>query len=126
MTTQYRALGVVGVITDGPMRDLDEIRKIGAFQYLATGVTPSQGDMIQRAVGVPVTVGGMTVTPGDMDVHGAVKFPADKMLQVLENAKLLLEREAQRRKVFQDPAFSLAGWKESIKKAENRSRLSSI
>jgi 4-hydroxy-4-methyl-2-oxoglutarate aldolase len=86
-----------------------------AFQYLATGVTPSHGEMIQRAVGVPVIVSGMAVAPGDvihMDMHGAVKFPASRMMQVLENAQELLKRESEGRKVFEDTTFSLAKWKE--------------
>jgi 4-hydroxy-4-methyl-2-oxoglutarate aldolase len=113
LTAQYKALGCVGVVTDGPIRDIDEIRGM-AFQYLATGVTPSHGEMIQRAVGVPVTVSGMAVAPGDvihMDVHGAVKFPASRMTQVLENAQELLKRETEGRKVFEDTTFSLAKWK---------------
>jgi 4-hydroxy-4-methyl-2-oxoglutarate aldolase len=113
LTAQYKALGAVGVVTDGPIRDIEEIREM-AFQYLATGVTPSHGDMIQTAVGVPVTVRGMTVIPGDMihmDVHGAVKFPASMMTQVLENARKLLDREAQARRIFEDKGFSLAKWK---------------
>lgn len=119
VTTQYKALGAVGAVTDGPMRDIDEIREM-AFQYLATGVTPSHGEMMQIAVGVPVTVCGMTVMPGDMihmDIHGAVKFPASRMTEVLENAQELLKREAEGRKIFEDTAFSLAKWKNSMKAA---------
>jgi len=116
ITTQYKALGVVGVVTDGPLRDIDEIREM-SFQYLATGISPSHGDVMLKAVGVPVTVCGMTVMPGDMihmDMHGAVKFPASKMAQILENAQKLLKREAEGRRIFQDPNFSLAKWKNSL------------
>jgi 4-hydroxy-4-methyl-2-oxoglutarate aldolase len=45
--------------------------------------------MAVQAVNVPVTVGGMDIAPGDlihMDENGAVKFPADKAEQVLDNA----------------------------------------
>lgn len=110
MLTQYKALGVIGVITDGPVRDIDEIREIG-LQYYATGVTPAHGEFIEVAVGVPVTVGGLSIKPGDMvhmDRHGVVKFPPNKMAQILENAKKMLEREEDKRKIFKDPEFSLA------------------
>jgi len=83
---------------------------------LATGVTPGHGDFIVKAVDVPVTVGGMTVMPGDMihmDLHGAVKFPASKMQEVLERALKLLESEASRMKIYKNPAFTLKGWKET-------------
>jgi regulator of RNase E activity RraA len=116
MTTQYRALGVVGVITNGPMRDIDAIRPMN-FQYYATGVTPGHGDFMVKAVDVPVTVGGMTVMPGDMvhmDLHGAVKFPASKMGEVLERATRLLEAESSQTRIYKDPGFTLEKWKRSV------------
>ena len=118
MSIQYKALGVVGVVTDGPIRDLDEIRETG-LQYCATGVTPAHGDFVEVAVGVPVTVGGLLVKPGDivhMDKNGVVKFPSNKMVQVLENAQKMLEREAKERRLYQDPKFSLSKWKKIVDK----------
>ena len=50
-----------------------------------------------HAVNVPVSVGGMDVAPGElihMDENGAVKFPANRAEQVLENAKKMLDGEA--------------------------------
>jgi regulator of RNase E activity RraA len=116
MTTQYRALGVVGVITNGPMRDIDAIKPMG-FQYYATGVTPGHGDFMVKAVDVPVTVGGMTVAPGDMvhmDLHGAVKFPAPKMGEVLERATRLLESESSQTQIYREPGFTLEMWRRSV------------
>ena len=116
MTTQYKALGVVGVITNGPMRDIDAIKPM-KFQYYATGVTPGHGDFIVKAVDVPVTVGGMTVMPGDMvhmDLHGAVKFPASKMEEILERALKLLESESSTTRIYKDPEFTLKKWKQSV------------
>jgi 4-hydroxy-4-methyl-2-oxoglutarate aldolase len=122
MTTQYKALGVVGVITNGPMRDIDAIRPMN-FQYYATGVTPGHGDMMVKAVNVPVTVGGMTVMPGDMvhmDMHGAVKFPASKMVEVLERATRLLEAESSQTRIYKDPGFTLEKWKRSVEGIEQK------
>jgi 4-hydroxy-4-methyl-2-oxoglutarate aldolase len=120
MTTQYRALGVVGVVTNGPMRDVDAIKPLGV-QYYATGFTPAHGDMMIKAVGVPVTVGGMTVMPGDMvhmDMHGVVKFPANKTEEVLARAKMLLEEEKEQAATFRDPEFSLEKWKAKARSYE--------
>jgi 4-hydroxy-4-methyl-2-oxoglutarate aldolase len=122
MTTQYKALGVVGVITNGPMRDIDAIKPM-RFQYYATGVTPGHGDFMVKAVNVPVTVGGMTVMPGDMvhmDLHGAVKFPESKMGEVLERAIKLLESEGKLTRIFKEPGFTLKKWKMSVEGAEPR------
>lgn len=116
MTTQYKALGAVGVVTNGPMRDVDAIKPLDV-QYFATGVTPAHGDMMLKAVGEPVTVGGMNVMPGDMvhmDMHGVVKFPPENMGEILERAKRLLESEAERASIFKDTEFSLEKWKARV------------
>jgi 4-hydroxy-4-methyl-2-oxoglutarate aldolase len=98
MTTALKSIGCVGVVSDGPSRDIDEIRPMG-FQYMLTGVTAGHGDMAVHAVNVPVSVGGMDVAPGEiihMDENGACKFPADKLEQVAHNLKLLQEEEEKR------------------------------
>jgi regulator of RNase E activity RraA len=118
MTAQFKALGVVGVVTDGPMRDYEEIREM-RVQYLATGLTSGHGPLALRGVNIPVKVAGMAVMPGDivhMDVCGACKFPASKLQKVLENARELRRREIEQQKMFQDPSFSLAKWKASVQK----------
>ena len=64
---------------------------------LLSGVTAGHGAMGVMAVQVPVSISGMDVAPGElihMDENGAVKFPADKIKQVLTNARALLDREA--------------------------------
>ena len=97
MTTAMQSLGCVGCVSNGPGRDFDEIRPM-EFQYLMTGVSPGHGDMAVHAVNVPVSISGMDVAPGEiihMDENGAVKFPADRIDDVLENVRALEEREAE-------------------------------
>jgi 4-hydroxy-4-methyl-2-oxoglutarate aldolase len=98
MTTALKAVGCVGAISNGPSRDLDEIRPM-RFQYMLSGVTPGHGAMAVRAVNVPVTVAGMDVSPGEivhMDENGACKFPADKLEAVLANVRKLRDAEEVR------------------------------
>jgi regulator of RNase E activity RraA len=98
MVTSMQAVGCVGMISNGPSRDIDAVRKL-KFQMLLGGVTAGHGETAVRAVNVPVSVGGMDVAPGElihMDENGAVKFPADRLADVLANAKAMLEDEAQR------------------------------
>ena len=98
MTTALKSIGCLGVVSDGPSRDIDEIRPMG-FQYMLTGVTAGHGDMAVHAVNVPVSVGGMDVAPGEiihMDENGACKFPADKLEQVVTNLELLQKEETER------------------------------
>ena len=62
MTTTMKALGCVGCVSNGPSRDIDEIRPM-KFQYLLTGVSPGHGDQAVHAVNVPVSICGMDVAP---------------------------------------------------------------
>ena len=52
-----------------------------------------------HAVQVPVSISGMDVAPGEiihMDENGAVKFPADRLEDVVRSAKALLAEEDER------------------------------
>ena len=98
MTTAMKALGCVGAISNGPSRDIDEIRPM-KFQYLLSGITPGHGAQDVYAINVPVHIAGMDVVPGDivhMDENGACKFPADKLEQVVENLYKLRDEEEER------------------------------
>jgi regulator of RNase E activity RraA len=117
MTTQFKAFGVEGVVTDGPIRDYVEIRDM-KMQYLATGLTSGHGNTQLRGAGIPVKVAGMTVAPGDivhMDQCGACKFPSDKLPQVLSYATELISREKKEQAKFHEPGFSLSKWKSESK-----------
>jgi len=117
MTTQFKAFGVEGVVTDGPIRDYVEIRDM-KLQYLATGLTSGHGNTQLRGAGIPVKVAGMTVAPGDivhMDQCGACKFPSDKLPQVLSYATELISREKKEQAKFHEPGFSLSKWKSESK-----------
>ncbi len=95
MTTAMQSLGCIGCVSSGPIRDVDEVRPM-EFQYLATGTAAGHGDMAVHAVNVPVSIQGMDVAPGEiihMDENGAVKVPADRLDDVLENVKALEDRE---------------------------------
>ncbi len=96
MVTSMKAVGCIGMLSNGPSRDVDAVRRLD-FQMLLGGVTAGHGEMAVHAVNVPVSVGGMDVAPGElihMDENGAVKFPANRAEEVLENAKKMLEGEA--------------------------------
>ncbi len=104
MTSAMKAVGCVGAISNGPSRDIDEIRPMG-FQYLLSGITPGHGSMAIYAINVPVSVGSMDVAPGEiihMDENGAVKFPADKLEAVLTNVRKLRDQEALRMGALQN------------------------
>ena len=98
MVSAMKAVGCVGLISNGPSRDVDEVRPI-KFQYMLSGITPGHGPMAVHAVNTPVTVAGMDVCPGEiihMDENGAVKFPADKLEAVLARVRALHDEEETR------------------------------
>lgn len=104
MMTAFKTAGVVGVLSDGPSRDLDEVRPIG-LQYMLTGLTPGHGDMAVQAVNVPVTICGMAVAPGEcvhMDSTGAVKFPAQFIDEIDRRCAESVADEAKMQKLMRE------------------------
>ena len=90
----HRGLGCVGVITDGSIRDLEDVAE--GFQLLAGRIGPSHAFVHVVDYGGPVTVAGMAVSDGDLihaDQHGAVVIPADVAGQVEAAADLIARRE---------------------------------
>ena len=98
MTLAMKAVGCVGAISNGPSRDLDEIRPM-KFQYMLSGTTAGHGAQGIQAINVPVSVGGMDIAPGEiihMDETGACKFPAEKLDAVLTNVSAMAKEEEAR------------------------------
>ena len=91
----HHALGAIGVITDGGVRDLDEVRELG-FQFLSQELLVSHAYIHLVEVGGPVTVGGLTVNPGDLlhaDQHGALRIPDGIADQVADAAQAVEDLE---------------------------------
>ncbi len=104
MTTLFKACGAVAVVTNGPSRDVDEIRPM-KFQYIMSGVTPGHGGMAISAINVPVSVAGMDVAPGELihlDENGACKFPADRLADVCKNIDALIKAEEEQAKALRE------------------------
>ncbi|MDB7984236.1 RraA family protein [Faecalicoccus pleomorphus] len=104
MMTALKSAGVVGVLSDGPSRDIDEIRPLN-MQYMLTGVCAGHGKFAVHAVNTPVEICGMMVAPGDivhMDENGAVKFPAKYIDEVISKAKDLQAIESKRQKMMRE------------------------
>ncbi|QNM04857.1 RraA family protein [Qiania dongpingensis] len=102
MMTAFKSLGVIGVISDGPSRDLDEVRPMG-MQYMLTGVCAGHGEFSIHAINTPVDICGMEVAPGDivhMDENGAVKFPAEYLDEVAERCERLQAYETKKQKLL--------------------------
>ena len=91
-------IGVAGVVVDGAIRDVAEIRE-REFPVYARGVT-HRGPYKDGPgeINVPISVGGMVVNPGDIvvgDQDGLLAIPQDGIQQLIEKALAHLETEAQ-------------------------------
>ena len=105
----YRALGCVGTVTNGGVRDLEEVERLG-FHLFASQVHVSHAYVHVVEVGTPVEVGGLTVQPGDLlhgDRHGVIQIPLEIAPQLFQAAKQVEARERRIIEVCQSPDFSI-------------------
>ena len=79
MCTTYQAFGAVGLITSGAGRDLDQVAALN-FPAFTNGTICAHGYCHIPQIHVPVSVGGLTVHPGDLlhgDVNGVTTLPPE-------------------------------------------------
>lgn len=77
-TTIHKGFGLSGALTNGVMRDLDDLPQ--GFPVVAGSIGPSHGFVHVRSIARPVKMFGLRVAPGDLihaDRHGAVVIPPD-------------------------------------------------
>lgn len=102
MSFKYQMLGVAGLVIDGAIRDVAEVRELG-FQIFTRGIIPNgPGKNGPGEINTPVSCGGVLVRPGDLilgDDTGIVVIPQEIAWEVIEkaNAKKVQEAEGRRR-----------------------------
>jgi regulator of RNase E activity RraA len=88
---------VAGVIVEGPARDIDDCRKLDFPVFARTHTArTARGRIVETATNEPITVGDVTVRPGDYVVAdgSAVVFVAQEdIARVLETAEAIAARE---------------------------------
>lgn len=99
MGTTAKARGMAGMILDGGVRDVQELRDLALPTYAAS-ITPATavGRYASVARDVPVECGGVTVNPGDIIVageDGVVVVPKDQAEAVLKRAAEIDELETK-------------------------------
>ena len=113
----HKALGCLGAVTNGGVRDLDEVRALG-FQFAAAHISVSHAYVHMVDFGLPIKVGGLWVKPGDLvhaDQHGAVTIPAEIAARIPD---AVAKVEADERKIIslcKSPTFSADGLKQLYK-----------
>jgi 4-hydroxy-4-methyl-2-oxoglutarate aldolase len=91
----HRALGCVGTITDGAIRDVDEMTNAG-FKALARRLCVGHAHVVPVRWGCPVEVFGTPVQPGQLihaDKHGFLAIPFGDEARLLEAALFMDNNE---------------------------------
>jgi regulator of RNase E activity RraA len=99
MGTAAKSRGMAGIVIDGGVRDVSELRALGLSTY-ASSITPSTAVSRWTSVArnIPVDCGGVTIKPGDIIVageDGIVSVPQEKAAEVLKRAQEIDERETK-------------------------------
>jgi regulator of RNase E activity RraA len=99
MATAAKARGMSGIVVDGSIRDVEEIRQLG-LTVIARGRIPATavGRYISVSHDRQVQCGGVNVNPGDIIVggeDGVVVVPADRAREVLQRAQEIDQRETK-------------------------------
>lgn len=112
----FKALGCVGTVTNGGVRDLDEVRAMG-FHLFASAVLVSHAWVHLVEVGKPVRVGGVTVSPGDLlhgDQHGVLVIPSQIAADVPAAAAAVERQERRIIDYCRSAEFSADGLRELL------------
>jgi regulator of RNase E activity RraA len=105
-----RALGCVGVVTNGSLRDIPAAQR-AAFHYFAGSVAVSHGYVHIVDFGQPVEIGGLTIDSGSLlhgDLHGVQSVPLAIAAQLPAVAAALRAREQALIALCRSPGFTIA------------------
>ncbi len=111
------ALGCVGIVTNGAVRDLPDIQPT-EFQLFAGNVSVSHAYSHIFDFGTPVQVGGLTVHPGDLihaDRHGVQTVPHEIADKVPAAARDIRQRRQDLVGLRRSTGFTLEKLRQAIR-----------
>jgi 4-hydroxy-4-methyl-2-oxoglutarate aldolase len=95
MCSTYQGFGSVGLVTNGPGRDLEQVRAL-KYQVFTGSTVCSHGYCHLLHLGLPVRVGGLMVNQGDLlhgDANGVTDIPIEIASEVADVAGEFLAAE---------------------------------
>ncbi|MDD5326187.1 MAG: orotidine 5'-phosphate decarboxylase [Phycisphaerae bacterium] len=119
---------LAGVVINGAIRDVAEIRKMN-FPAYAKLITPVAGEPKgQGMIDVPVRIGGQYIRSGDWivgDDDGVVVIPQEKIVEIANRAQAVVEREYREMAEIDEGSTlgkvsELMRWEQLRKKNENK------
>lgn len=118
-----RALQCVGVVTNGTIRDLPALQRLG-FHGHAAGVAVSHAYSHIVEIGGVNEIANLKIASGDLlhgDVHGIISIPSDAEEAIAAAAERMLEREADILRLCTPENFSINRLREAIRSFRNTS-----
>ncbi len=95
MCSSYKAFGSVGLVTNGGGRDLLQVRALDFPVFTGSTIVSHAYCQIMH-IGLPVRVGGLVVSQGDLlhgDANGVTRIPPDIAAEVADVADEFIETE---------------------------------
>ncbi len=114
MATLAKRLGAAGMVTDGGLRDVHEVRALG-FGYFARYLVVSHGNFDIVDIGKPITLDGQVVNTGDIlhgDANGIVIVPREVLDGLPEEVEKVRTRERATMDFINSPEYTIALAKE--------------
>ncbi len=97
-TLSSKNRGIEGVVVDGAVRDVDEIRTLN-YPIFSSGITPNASDPKGKGeINCEITCGGQTVRSGDYivgDESGVVVIPKERAYEIARRAKEVEKMESR-------------------------------
>jgi len=113
-TTVHKGFGIAGALTNGLVRDIADLPD--GFPVVAGGMGPSHHFVHVRDFDRPVSIMGMSVSPGDLvhaDRHGAAVIPVDVIDGLLDGIETLMRNEQIVLKAANAPGFDFEKFEEA-------------
>jgi len=113
-----RALGCVGAVTNGSVRDLPAARNLG-FHLFAGSVSVSHAYVHIVEFGAPVEIGGLKIQSGDLlhgDLHGVQSIPLTVADKIPLAAAEIIAKEQELITLCQSKEFSVEKLREAVAK----------
>lgn len=112
MAAHAKAAGIAGFVIDGAVRDTDECAA-GEFPIFAAGCNPNGPTKgVPGWIGIPVSLAGTPVNPGDLivgDADGVVVVPREQAAEIVGGAQAKIDSEKARIEEIRQGKL-LPGW----------------
>lgn len=104
-----KALGMAGIVIDGPSTDVQAMREIG-LPVFSTGLSPVTTNLygITGEYDIPVQCGGTVVNPGDIvfgDDNGVIVIPPNRAQELLVKAESSDKKEEELRALYEQGIY---------------------